>query len=156
MGAFRGYDDATRASLAAHVRGLGAGAPPALSRKAWQPASGSASRGEALYGALCAGCHGPRGEGRDAPGIGTAAFLQIASDAFLRATIVRGRLTSGMPAFGSPSSGLRALSADEVADVVAFVRSFSVSMAAAAEPAPSAAPPGAGPPGASSSPSGSP
>lgn len=62
--------------------------------------------GETLYGALCAACHGPRGEGmRYAgspafPALAGPDFLRLASDDFLAETVRRGRPGRRMPAWG--------------------------------------------------------
>jgi cbb3-type cytochrome c oxidase subunit III len=72
-----------------------------------------AGDGATLYGAFCAACHGPRGEGMrfagmpPFPAIGNADFLAIASDEFLRRTIEHGRPGRRMPAWGAMEGGLR-------------------------------------------------
>jgi mono/diheme cytochrome c family protein len=93
-------------------------------RDGWAPAKGDSARGEAAYARACSGCHGPRGQGGDAPGIGRPAFLAAADDGYLKATIVRGRPGTTMPAFGQPSLQHAQLDAGEVADLVAYLRSL--------------------------------
>jgi cytochrome c oxidase cbb3-type subunit 3 len=81
-----------------------------------------------VYGTFCAACHGPRGEGMRYPGmpafpaIGNADFLAVASDRFIRDTVIHGRPGRRMPAWGEGAGGLRP---EEIAAVVARVRSFA-------------------------------
>ncbi len=69
--------------------------------------------GASLYGVFCAACHGPRGQGQRYPGMGrfpgvaSPDFLAVASDAFLRQTLNKGRPGRRMPAWGTASGGLR-------------------------------------------------
>ena len=71
-----------------------------------------ASDGATLFGAFCAGCHGPNGQGHRAPGmasfpsIANADFLAVAPDALLAETILRGRPGRRMRAWGDGSTGL--------------------------------------------------
>jgi cytochrome c oxidase cbb3-type subunit 3 len=88
-------------------------------------AAGDAARGAILFGAACAGCHGERGEGKEAPALANAALLSAANDDYLRATIVRGRRGTAMPRFDRDQPGHRRLAADEIDDIVTFVRSFA-------------------------------
>jgi mono/diheme cytochrome c family protein len=121
MGAFRLLDAAATRSLIAAVRTL----PQSPgSRKSWTPARGDRRRGADLYARNCAGCHGARGEGREAPGIGLPAFLAAATDGYLTATTVRGRGGTSMPGFGRAGPQHAQLDATEVCDIVAFVRSL--------------------------------
>ena len=83
--------------------------------------------GATLFGAFCAACHGPTGEGMRYPGmvafpaIGNPEFLRIASDAFLKATVTHGRRPRRMPAGGESAGGLRPA---EIDSVVAHVRTL--------------------------------
>jgi mono/diheme cytochrome c family protein len=92
-----------------------------------------ATDGATLYGAFCAACHGPNGEGMRYPGmaafpaIGTPDFLAIASDRFLVDTVTHGRPGRRMPAWGAAEAGLRP---HEIAAVVAHVRTFAPGVAA--------------------------
>lgn len=74
-----------------------------------------AASGARTYGVQCARCHGDRGEGGIGPSLDQDAFLSIASDEFLAFSIRDGRPGTAMPAF-------RALSAAEIAGLIAFVR----------------------------------
>ena len=81
--------------------------------------------GPTLYGTFCAACHGTRGQGMRYPGapafpaIGSADFLALADDAFLRATVTHGRKGRRMPPWGESTGGLRPA---EIDSVVAYVR----------------------------------
>lgn len=91
-------------------------APPALS-------------GSQLFGAFCAGCHGPDGRGRTYgnldvrfPSIGSADVLDVVSDAFIDSTLRRGRPGRRMPALGATGGSLNET---EIASVVAHVRQLT-------------------------------
>lgn len=84
---------------------------------------GYAPRGEVLYREMCVSCHGTQGEGTVGPGIRNPAFLHAASDGFLRATIVLGREGTEMRSMSHRGSGIVELRADEIDDLIAFLRS---------------------------------
>jgi mono/diheme cytochrome c family protein len=98
-----------------------------------------ATDGATLYGTFCAACHGPAGEGMRYPGmtafpaIGNPDFLAAASDRFLTETITHGRPGRRMPAWGDKDGGLRT---DEIATVVAHLRTFAPNVAAPEETEP--------------------
>jgi cytochrome c oxidase cbb3-type subunit III len=72
--------------------------------------------GAAIFAANCAGCHGADGRGGEhAPNIATAPEVQHLMDRELAAIVRYGISGAGMPAFSS-------LKAQEVADVVAYLR----------------------------------
>ena len=71
----------------------------------------SANTGEALYGQLCASCHGVEGEG----GAGPSLLEQSLDDEALSTVIAEGQ--GSMPGFGSD------LSTEDLAGLVAFVQS---------------------------------
>jgi len=84
------------------------------------------SDGATIYGAFCAGCHGPDGRGRRLPGlvsfpsITNPDFLAVAPDAFLTHTVEQGRPGRRMAGWLKPD-GLRP---EEVKAVVAHVRAL--------------------------------
>lgn len=95
---------------------LAAAAPARARSKAEQ-------QGADLYQRMCAVCHGPGGEGYkadQAPAVRNPEFLGSATDAFLRESIVNGRLGSTMSAWGRASGG--PLTDTEVDALVAFMR----------------------------------
>lgn len=85
------------------------------------PARADAAAAEATYKAKCAMCHGPDGKGATATGktMGVKDFasddVQKMTDADLSAAIIGGK--GKMPKYSS-------LSADQVKDLVAYVRAF--------------------------------
>ncbi len=93
----------------------------------WQPphpraqdlasAVGEAELGRFVYERNCASCHGWYAEGGIGVSLNTPSFHALASDRFLQETILEGRPTSGMP-------GWRQLSAQHIADVVAWLRDW--------------------------------
>lgn len=82
-------------------------------------------RGRQLYEAACANCHGWEGRGNlgMGPAVTNPDLLATADDAFLWATIAYGR--RGTPMFPSLRGldGVRQLSAQEIHDLVAYLRS---------------------------------
>jgi mono/diheme cytochrome c family protein len=95
---------------------------------------GNPRYGRALYRSRCAGCHGVDGWGGHPGdeqwgdtigekwgGVGVSlrasSFLAVASDELLRDTIIDGRSNTAMPSW-------KELSADEVSDVLAFIRTW--------------------------------
>jgi mono/diheme cytochrome c family protein len=119
MGRYRDLDAKTLASLIAYVRTLASSDAPGQ-----PPLVGDPARGALLYARSCAGCHGERGEGKEAPALANRAFLAAASDGYIAATIVRGRRGTAMPRFQGDEPGFARLSPQEVMDVTSFVRGF--------------------------------
>jgi mono/diheme cytochrome c family protein len=96
-----------------------------------------AADGATLFGTFCAACHGPRGEGMRYPGaaafpaVGNPDFLAVASDRFIKETVLHGRPGRRMPAWGE--GGLRPA---EVDAVVAHVRTLGGDVPAPTEDEP--------------------
>ena len=86
---------------------------------------GDPGNGERIWRRACAGCHGAAGEGKEGPALADLAFLQAANDGFLQATIVRGRRGTAMPSFDRDGPDHPRLSAGEIDDTVAFIRSLA-------------------------------
>ncbi|GAB4272180.1 MAG: hypothetical protein Kow0092_27180 [Deferrisomatales bacterium] len=90
-------------------------------------------RGRRLWASHCAGCHGVNGRAELvepklsawAPALNNEGFLAAATDGFLQATIVMGRLGTAMRPFGRGFNGMADLSMDEIDDLVAFIRQWS-------------------------------
>ncbi|MGE0079744.1 MAG: c-type cytochrome [Thiohalomonadaceae bacterium] len=134
MPAFRNLSDAEIDALVAHLRSFarpGAPAPRAVSNA---PVKGDAAKGRELFARHCAACHGAHGEGghgtgvtfsrpRDLPimppALNNPGFLAAASDAMIKATLMRGR--DGTPMISFLDQGL---SEQDIDDIVSFVRSF--------------------------------
>ncbi len=96
--------------------------------------------GRTLFAQLCSSCHGPNGKGSQdgedyfAPALNNPEFLAAASDGFLVATIARGRQGTPMRAFGAGAGGLASLRAEEIADIVSFIRSWAAPNTADSQP----------------------
>lgn len=146
MPAFHQLSDAEIGAIVTHVRGWAKTPPlpePAVGR-------GDVARGAQKFATYCVGCHGANGEGghgtgvtfsrpRDlpvlAPALNNPGFLAAASDAMIKATIMRGRQDTPMPNFLNWG-----LSEQDIDDIVAHVRAFEkrprakVAVVSAAEP----------------------
>jgi len=90
------------------------------------------SRGDPRLGSqwfedICSTCHGSKGDGYAAGGTGTAigkaGFQDKVSDGFIRETVRNGRSNTRMLGF-SDSTGLAHLSAEEIDDVIAYMRTL--------------------------------
>lgn len=91
---------------------------------------GDPRKGELWFTQICENCHGVNGEGYGAgvagPAIGKSGFLTKVSDGFIRETIKNGRSNTRMRGF-SGAGGMANLRAEEIDDIVAFLRSFKTS-----------------------------
>jgi mono/diheme cytochrome c family protein len=81
---------------------------------------------EETFGAFCTACHGSRGQGRSYgasearfPAVGSADFLEVASDEFIARTLTTGRPSRRMPAVAAPGG---ALDAAAVGGLIGFLR----------------------------------
>ena len=110
--------------IVAHLRRLGGGVQAAADPRPRRWVKADASAGSRLFAAYCAGCHGPQGEGTNAPQLRNQAFLAAASDGYLVETIGRGRRGTDMLGFLTPSSIRPALSGQEIESIVAFLRTW--------------------------------
>jgi cytochrome c oxidase cbb3-type subunit III len=90
----------------------------------YSAALGDAEHGEAVFAQDCANCHGADGEGvkGKAGSVVNSTFLSLVSDQYLRTIVIVGRPDLGMPGFREYVSG-KAMSAEEVSDVVAWLSS---------------------------------
>lgn len=91
-----GLSDDEITLLVRYIRGRDHPAPDLAGVSA---SRGDARVGSALYRANCATCHGVNGEGAIGNSLNSSTFLAIASDAFLRDTIVYGRPNTAMSAW---------------------------------------------------------
>jgi disulfide bond formation protein DsbB len=101
---------------------------PAAEPTAAAPSAPSAANGQQLFATTCAGCHGAQGQG--VPHLGkdlqTSTFVAGLDDAKLAAFIAEGRSATdplntthvAMP----PKGGNPALSSENIADIVAYIR----------------------------------
>lgn len=93
-------------------------------------AQGNAQSGATLYASHCQKCHGDRQTRGDYIMLANPRFLEAASDAFIHHAIAYGRPGTPMEAFRSK------LGAQEIADIVAHVRSFAQTVEIGHLPAP--------------------
>ncbi len=89
-----------------------------------RPGMGIAANGKSIYEGLCASCHGLKGEGLTGSALSNPKFLKYASDGYLMATITLGRTGTEMRAMGEGMQGYVQLSADNITDVVAYIRNW--------------------------------
>ena len=96
--------------------------------------AGDAQRGAVAYQTYCAQCHGANGQGGARGGsIVDPNYLALASDQYLRTTIITGRSDLGKPDWRADVPG-KPLSPQEISDLVAW-------LAAQRSSAPSSSPP---------------
>lgn len=113
--------DAQIGVLVAGVRSWAKPLPAGVSPPPYAGGAGDASRGEAVYAAACASCHGPGGAGGPKAGsIVDGSYLGLVSDQNLRTTIIAGRPDIGHPDWRGEGAG-RALTAQDVSDLTAWL-----------------------------------
>ncbi len=93
-------------------------------------AAGDAKRGAPIYAAKCERCHGNAQTRATAVHLANPRFLEVASDPFLAYAIAEGR--PGTPMEASKAT----LTAEQIDDVVAFVRGFGTPPIVGSLPAP--------------------
>lgn len=106
-------DDAAVDAMVAFIREQGPKAQPLPPAR-----KGDAAAGAAVYAEQCKSCHGDTKTRGEAPHLANLQFLTIASDAFIRHAIVKGRPDTKMLGFADK------LSPTQIDDVVAYVRAF--------------------------------
>lgn len=94
-----------------------------------QPRSyGDERKGKQWFNDICSTCHGVNGDGYAAGGTGTAigkaAFLNKASDGFIRDTIKYGRSNTRMLGFSGPTA-MANMNDQEIDDVIAYMRTLA-------------------------------
>ncbi len=85
---------------------------------------GTPTKGRELYTGMCSGCHGVNGEGKNGPALNSQEFLNAATNGFLQATIALGRAGTAMRSWAKGAQGYEELTADEINDIVAFIRTW--------------------------------
>ena len=85
---------------------------------------GDVARGQEVFAASCARCHGSGGEQKSAKGgsVTDGSYLALVNDQALRAIIIAGRPELGHPDWRGTASG-RPMSNQDVTDVVAWMAS---------------------------------
>ncbi len=89
-----------------------------------RPGVGIPAVGAEIYAGTCSGCHGARGEGLVGSALSNPHFLRHASDGYLAATITLGRENTPMTSLAAGQQGIVELDDEEVANVVAFLRTW--------------------------------
>lgn len=112
---FVGFHPAVAAEDADEVKNPHEGDPAAI------------AKGEELFSERCSFCHGGRGKGGKAPALTAGHFKRSGTDATLFNTIVAGRPGTQMGAFAMT------LSADDIWDIIAFLRDETKKRSAAGE-----------------------
>jgi mono/diheme cytochrome c family protein len=111
------------------IAGIRAWAKPDPQRDTNLPAysastPGDLTRGAGVYGTFCSSCHGPEGKGaKGGSAIVDASYLALVSDQYLRTIVITGRPELGAPDWRADVQG-RPMSAEEIADVVAWLASL--------------------------------
>jgi cbb3-type cytochrome c oxidase subunit III len=103
---------------------------------------GDPGHGLSLFRRNCAGCHGMHGRGGIAPEIGNPVFLRAATDEFIVRTIRHGRENTAMPAFQRAQAP--ALADQDIADILAFLRTLGPEQGVKAAAQHNATPPSGG------------
>lgn len=116
-----GLTDDEITNLVAYLRG---GTPMSTDFDPGYKAAGVPERGAYLFDRNCSGCHGPGGEGRQAPSLANPVFQQSVTDAYLQATIKVGRHGTSMAGFGQDSPSFAALTAEEIDHLVTYIQSL--------------------------------
>lgn len=112
-------------AVIAHLRSWQKVEPATLNEA---PLSGKAAEGEKVYIDICVHCHGQTGAGyqetANGTGIGRKAFLDSATNGFLRHVIKQGKSQTKMRPFDKGSRvAVANLSDQEIEDVIAYLRS---------------------------------
>ena len=89
---------------------------------------GNPEQGREVYAVACADCHGADGSGGQKGGsVVDASYLALVSDQALRTAVIAGRTDLGMPDWRDDIPG-RALTPQQIADVVAWLISHRVAV----------------------------
>ncbi len=113
-----GFSDAEIAAIIQYLRKDG---PPAPAPAPEAQIPGDANRGAVVFIQNCSGCHGNSGK-NGAPNLADPTLQKTAGDAYLFNTIADGRPGTAMPSWAR--KGAAGLSAQQIADVVAFIRAL--------------------------------
>ena len=114
------------AAVVAYVRSLGNGIPSPAETEPRRWVQADAQAGAHLFADTCAPCHGSAGEGKEGPALHNSGLLANATDRYLMETIRRGRQGTSMPSFAAASTAHRLLSDEEIASIIAFIRTWEV------------------------------
>ena len=121
------FDDSQIEALVAYLRSLHDVEPAELDES---PLSGDAANGALIFRSICSGCHGRSGAGfqetANGTGIGRRAFLDSASNGFLRYVVTHGKTQTAMRGFSEESkTAVVNLTPQEIDDTIAYLRESS-------------------------------
>lgn len=101
--------------------------------------SGSIANGKMMFNGMCAGCHGINGTGGPqvggghvtnamagfaGPSLNNQGFLKSATDGYIKATLMSGRVGTPMGSYLKGKQGFVELRENEINDLVAYIRSW--------------------------------
>jgi cytochrome c oxidase cbb3-type subunit 3 len=101
--------------------------------------AGSVSNGKQMFDGMCVGCHGRDGlggpqvggghvtnamAGYAGPALNNQGFLKAATDGYIKATMMQGRVGTPMGAYLKGKQGMVELTEGEINDIVAYIRSW--------------------------------
>jgi len=87
-------------------------------------AKGDINKGKYLFERNCSGCHGIKGEGKQAPAIANPVFEDSATDAYIKSTVMLGRHGTKMRGFSKSSPAFPVLVEEEVTDIITYIRTL--------------------------------
>ena len=121
------FNDEQIESLVAYLRSLHDVEPAELDES---PLRGDAANGAKIFRSVCSGCHGRAGAGyqetANGTGIGRRAFLDAASNGFIRYVVAHGKTQTAMRGFSLESkTAVANLTPQEIDDTIAYLRESS-------------------------------
>lgn len=111
--------------------------------------SGSVESGKQFYDGICSGCHGAGGvggpqvggghvtsaiAGYSGPALNNQGFLKSATDGYIKATLMHGRVGTPMGSYLKGRQGFVELIEKEIDDIVAYIRSWEKADAGSRDP----------------------
>ncbi len=121
------FDDSQIEALVAYLRSLHDVEPAELDES---PLEGDAENGAEVFRTICSGCHGRSGGGfqetAHGTGIGRQAFLESASNGFIRYLVAHGKSQTAMRGFAEESkTAVANLTPQEIDDTITYLRENS-------------------------------
>ncbi len=121
------FDDRQIEAVVAYLRSLHDVEPAELDES---PLAGDAANGAEIFRSICSGCHGRAGAGfqetANGTGIGRRAFLEAASNGFIRYVVAHGKTQTAMRGFSEESkTAVANLTPQEIDDTIAYLRESS-------------------------------
>ncbi len=121
------FDDSQIEALVAYLRSLHDVEPAELDES---PLTGDAANGAKVFRTICSGCHGRSGGGfqetAHGTGIGRRAFLESASNGFIRYVVAHGKTQTAMRGFSEESkTAVANLTPQEIDDTIVYLRESS-------------------------------